>query len=104
GMLLLSGLIGLPFALAAEWSSRGLALIQAIAGVISGGLGLPLLWALSLRPSRVIPSAGSSFSQVERRGPSAAEETGSYAPATIATRSPSFHHRLQPPDVHSGLR
>jgi len=47
GMLLLSGLIGLPFALAAEWSSRGLALIQAIAGVISGGLGLTLLWSLS---------------------------------------------------------
>lgn len=47
GMLLLSGLIGLPFVFTAAWSSRSLVLIQAIAGAISGGLGLTLLWSLS---------------------------------------------------------
>jgi sulfite exporter TauE/SafE len=47
GMLLLSGLVGLPFVLTAGWSPRALALMQAFAGVISSAVGLTLLWAPS---------------------------------------------------------
>jgi high-affinity nickel permease len=43
GMLLLSGLIGLPFVLTASRAPRALALMQVLAGVISSGLGLTLL-------------------------------------------------------------
>jgi hypothetical protein len=45
GMLVLSGLIGLPFVVTADRSPRALAFIQALAGLISGVLGLTLLWA-----------------------------------------------------------
>jgi sulfite exporter TauE/SafE len=47
GMLFLSGLIGLPFVLAADRAPRALAIVQVFAGVISVGLGLTLLWAPS---------------------------------------------------------
>jgi hypothetical protein len=43
GMLLLSGLIGLPFVLTASRAPRALALMQVLAGVISSGLGITLL-------------------------------------------------------------
>jgi high-affinity nickel permease len=45
GMLLVSGLIGLPFVLTAERSPRALAVIQLLAGVTSSGLGVTLLWS-----------------------------------------------------------
>jgi sulfite exporter TauE/SafE len=45
GMLTLSGLIGLPFVVAANRSPRALASIQAVAGVVSVVLGLTLLGA-----------------------------------------------------------
>ena len=44
GMLLVSGLIGLPFVLTAHCSARGQLLSQVAAGVMSGGLGVTLLW------------------------------------------------------------
>ena len=43
GMLLLSGVIGLPFVLTASRAPRALALMQVLAGVISSGLGITLL-------------------------------------------------------------
>ena len=48
GMLLLSGLIGLPFALTAGSSPRVQATIQALAGATSLGLGLILMRGLTL--------------------------------------------------------
>ena len=48
GMLVLSGLIGLPFVVTADRSPRALVFIQILAGVTSSGLGLTLLWAPSL--------------------------------------------------------
>src|SRR5262249_7793726 len=45
GMLVLSGLIGLPFVVAADWSPRALVFIQIPSGVTSCVLGLMLLWA-----------------------------------------------------------
>jgi High-affinity nickel-transport protein len=47
GMLLLSGLIGLPFVLAADRTPRVVAVIRILAGVVSSGLGLTLLWTPS---------------------------------------------------------
>ena len=47
GMLLLSGLIGLPFVLTADRAPRALACIQVLAGLVSSGLGLALLCAPS---------------------------------------------------------
>jgi hypothetical protein len=44
GMLVLSGLIGLPFAVTASHSPRALVFIQVVAAVVSGVLGLTLLW------------------------------------------------------------
>jgi high-affinity nickel-transport protein len=43
GMLLLSGLIGLPFALTAERSARAQGILQLVAGLASLGLGLALV-------------------------------------------------------------
>jgi high-affinity nickel-transport protein len=50
GMLLLSGLIGLPFVLTTDRAPRALACIQVLAGLASSGLGLTLLCA----PSSVV--------------------------------------------------
>jgi ABC-type nickel/cobalt efflux system permease component RcnA len=47
GMLVLSGLIGLPFVVTTDRSPRALVFIQILAGVTSGVLGLTLLWAPS---------------------------------------------------------
>ena len=44
GMLMLSGLIGLPFVVTADRFPRTLVFVQIMAGVTSGGLGLTLLW------------------------------------------------------------
>lgn len=44
GMLVLSGLIGLPFVVTANWSPRALMFIQIVAGVVSTILGFTLLW------------------------------------------------------------
>jgi hypothetical protein len=46
GMLILSGVIGIPFALAARRSPRLQAVVQALAGATSLALGLGLLWGL----------------------------------------------------------
>ena len=44
GMLVLSGLIGLPFVVTREWSPRAQVIVQALAGVSSSAIGLTLLW------------------------------------------------------------
>lgn len=44
GMLVLSGLIGLPFVVTGNWSPRALVIVQALAGVSSTAIGLTLLW------------------------------------------------------------
>ncbi len=48
GMLVLSGLIGLPFVVAADRSRSALVFIQILSGVTSTVLGVTLLWAPSL--------------------------------------------------------
>lgn len=44
GMLVMSGLLGVPFALAARRSARAHAVVQAVAGGTSLALGLLLVW------------------------------------------------------------
>jgi sulfite exporter TauE/SafE len=44
GMLVLSGLIGLPFVVTGDWSPRALVIVQVLAGVSSSAIGLRLLW------------------------------------------------------------